>query len=121
MMRCMKLHMPRTIIFIAVLALFASDSLMAQETIGLHITSLTAAERDSLTLRIHKTNDLKLVFACVPAGVIVLSSDQQGASRDALRLKAVQTIIPVVAETRIASAELTQQDAEAACANARRQ
>ena len=117
----MKLHVPIRVLLIAVLALFASHRLMAQETIGLQISSLTSAERDSVMLRVNKTNDLKLVFACVPAGVIVLSSDQQAGSREALRLKVVQAIDPIVAETRISTVELTQQAAETACANTRRQ
>ncbi len=111
--------MPRPLLFLFML--LACNGLMAQETIGLHVDALTSAERDSLVARSHQAGDLHVVYACVPAGILVLASNGQTGSREALRTKALATMAPVIAVGRVGPAELTLHDAESACETARGQ
>jgi len=117
----MRLTMPRPIPLLFLLALFASNRLVAQETIGLQITALTSAERDSVVSLTQASGDLQLVYACVPAGVLVLATDTPSGTREVLRSRAVAALAPVVQAGRIDPIELTLHAAETACENARGQ
>lgn len=115
----MKLHMPKPFITTAFLCLLACTSLKAQETAGIQISALTAAERDSISLQLRNQPGLRMVYACVPVGIIVFSSNVQGISRAAVRSQALNTIAQMIAPGRIGPAELNPQAAEAACQSAR--
>lgn len=96
-------------------------AVMAQEPIGLRINSLTSAERDALTANARQAGELEVVFACVPAGVIVFNGTGPAGSREALRTKVLALATPVIPAPRITEAALTLPAAEAACRAAREQ
>ena len=113
--------MPRPIILFFLFILLACDRLAAQETIGLRVDALTSAERDQLVDRSHQPGELQVVYACVPAGILVFASDGTAGTREALRTKALATMAPVIAIGRVEPTELTLHQAEAACETARGQ
>lgn len=113
--------MPRPITLLFLFTLLACNGLMAQETIGLRIDALTSAERDSLVASSDHAGELHVVYACVPAGILVFSSDTPTGSSEALRTKALIAMAPVIATSRIGTVELTLHDAESACETARGQ
>lgn len=117
----MKLHMPRVPFAVFLLTFLLCGDLKAQETIGIRVSALTSAERDSLNKRLPATGPLKLIYACVPAGILVFRAAQAGTLREALRSQAVNALAPVIAGNRLGPADLDLQAAEAACQTARDQ
>ncbi len=114
----MKLTMPGKFLLPAILSLILCSELVAQEATGFRVTALTSAERDSITQQL-STHDLQLVYACVPAGILVFSSARPGTSRATLRSRIVGTLSEFIAPARIGPADLNLQAAEAACQTAR--
>ncbi|MBK6892610.1 MAG: hypothetical protein IPL81_14440 [Flavobacteriales bacterium] len=113
--------MPRPILLLFLFTLLACNGLMAQETIGLRVDALTSAERDSLVSLSHHAGDPQVIYACVPAGILVFASAEPTASREVLRTRVFAALAPVLAIGRIDPAELTLHDAESACETARGQ
>ncbi|MCC6840539.1 MAG: hypothetical protein IT230_10305 [Flavobacteriales bacterium] len=103
------------------LGLLYSQQASAQNTIGLRVIALTSAERDALVAAAHASGELKVVFACVPAGVIVFSDQGRASSREALRANVRAAMAPTVPAQRIEARELTLEAAEAACETTRGQ
>lgn len=116
----MKLHMHLPVIVLSFLALLLCGSVRAQETTGIRVHALTSAERDSITLQL-EGNEVQLVYACVPAGMLVFATDVAGTSRATLRSKAITALSDLITSNRIAPVELTRVDAESACQSARGQ
>jgi hypothetical protein len=117
----MRSNLTRGLALTALLSFAALAKLSAQAPVGLHIASLTTAERDSLLREVPKNGALRIIFACVPAGVIVIGTDGPSTSREALRAQAVQAMVPWVAEDRITAGTITLHAAEQACETARDQ
>ena len=117
----MTLHMPRPFLLLFLLAFFATNQLRAQAPVGIRITALTSAERDALVQSTRDAGEMKVVYACVPAGIIVFTSNTESTSRQSLRTKAMAALAPIVTEARIEPADITLQAAETACENARGQ
>jgi len=117
----MRAHLTRVLALIGLIAISALAQLSAQAPVGLHIASLTTAERDSLMREVPRTGALKVVFVCVPAGIIAFSTDGPSTSREALRTQAVQALGPWVAQDRITEGTITLHAAEQACETARDQ
>lgn len=113
--------MPRPILLLFLFILLACNRLAAQENLGLRVDALTSAERDSLVARSHQPGELQVVYACVPAGILVFAADSPVGSREALRTKALAAMASVIAIGRVGSAELTLHEAESACETARGQ
>lgn len=117
----MKLHMPRLFLLLFLLAFFATNQLRAQAPVGIRISALTSAERDALVQSTHAAGEMNVVYACVPAGIIVFATNTGSGSRETLRTKAMAALAPVISAARIQPADITQQAAETACENARGQ
>jgi hypothetical protein len=117
----MKLHPFRQIALVLLLATGVTARLSAQGPVGLRITSLTSAERDSISRHMADTGGPMVVYACVPAGIMVFGSPQRGLSAAELRAQAVGSLQPLVGEDRIGQSIITLQAAEEACENARHQ
>lgn len=113
------LHMPKSLLLLSCFACLLGHSVSAQEATGFRINGLTSTERDSLAQHLQVTTDLELVYACVPAGVLVFGANTPGTSRAALRSLALGIMAPVIAANRIGPVELDLQAAEAACETAR--
>jgi hypothetical protein len=88
---------------------------------GVHVSGLTAEERDALNLDLQASGGARLVYACVPAGILVL--EDADATRSAAETRAVlmSRIAAVVPQGRITEEGLTQRTAEERCSNARNQ
>ena len=117
----MKLPMPRLTLLLFLLTFFATNQLLAQEPVGLRITALTSAERDALVQSTRNAGEMHVVYACVPAGIIVFAANAGTTSRESLRTKAMAALAPLVSAARIEPTDITLQAAETACENARGQ
>lgn len=117
----METPFQRCLVLLGLLFALSSTRLNAQEAIGFHITAFTSAERDSIKQHLPAQEGLRVVFACVPAGVLVVSSDGRDASRIQLRSRIVDLLDASLAHDRIGNEELTLEAAETSCANARNQ
>ena len=112
----------RRIICAAFAAISALIHLHAQETtsrVALRITSLTSEERDALSRDLTDGGELRIAFACVPAGILIvepITHDRSAASVRAMAASALIRRLPVARRTDI---HLTQAEAEALCAEAR--
>lgn len=101
------------------LTLCTSALLLAQEPIGLQINAMSSAERDAITTNLSAAGELQVVFACVPAGLIVFNEATSSGSREALRTKVIAAIAPIIPVQRITGTDITLEAAETACQNAR--
>lgn len=113
--------MLRPVLVLAVFSLFFSESIRAQEAIGLQVSGLTSAERDSISLHRSGPEELHLVYACVPAGILVFGSGHSGGTRAVLRSQAIQAMAAIIPAERISPSEWDIQAAESACQAARDQ
>lgn len=52
----------------------AQQSAASPERVTLQVDGLTSATRDALTKDLQRNNEIRVVFACVPAGILVLES-----------------------------------------------
>ena len=93
----------------------------AQQQVGLRITSLTSAERDSTARVVQASHDLRLIYACVPAGILIFATDARDATSATVRTQAEDMLLPVIGDGRVASATITLEAAEQACQNMRGQ
>lgn len=109
----------RALAVLALLLCFAHDRLLAQETVGLHITGLTTNERDALLTQVPEQSGMQVVYACLPAGVVVLRSTDSGMSRGDARLKARNAVARLVPLQRVPDEVLTLEEAEQQCAATR--
>lgn len=85
---------------------------------AVHVDGLTTADRDALHRDLSAPGGMKLIYACVPAGVLVFESPM-GESKQQAKQRAVAAL--EAKSLRGRSEELTGglASAEAACAQAR--
>lgn len=101
------------------LTCLCAGRIAAQDTLGVRISALTAAERDAIASPTQGQSHLKVVYACVPAGVIVFADNQASSSREAAQSRLAPLLSQVLAAPRIAAWNLSLRAAEAACENTR--
>ncbi|MBK6626180.1 MAG: hypothetical protein IPJ87_17990 [Flavobacteriales bacterium] len=89
-------------------------------TLTLRVDGLTAQERDALTEDLRSGTGLKLAYACVPAGLLVIAPADPLSGIDP-RSAAAASIGRTVTSARAHEETLTQQQVEARCTNARNQ
>lgn len=82
------------------------------------VAGLTSDERDAVVRELAHTGQARMVFACVPAGVM-LFEPMPNRSRDAARMSAIAILEARAQRQRIAEVTMSLADAEAACAEAR--
>lgn len=99
------------------LFVFGPGEAAAQDTLGLHIRSLTVAEGHALMAE----EGVDVVYTCIPAGVVVFKSDGTEGSREDLRTRIIAKVATIVGQARIQGSDLTLQAAEAACQTVRGQ
>lgn len=83
-----------------------------------HIDGLTAQDRDAIQQRLGKRSDVKVVFACVPAGIMVFTSEG-GAQKSITRQRAITALSQRVEASRITEMQQSIAESESACAQAR--
>lgn len=88
--------------------------------LALRVDGLTAQERDALAQDLQNGTGVKLAYACVPAGLLVLAPVDPQSGIDP-RGAAAASLARTVTSARIHEETLTQQQVEARCANARNQ
>lgn len=84
----------------------------------LRVNGLTSAERDALTRALPADGSVRLVYACVPAGILILDAPHQG-SRAAVREQVMPLATKRIATNRITEPAMDRTQAEAQCASLR--
>lgn len=105
----------------AVLLLAPAAQAQSPGTDGLYavrIEGMKAADRDALQGQLRQRADLHLVYACVPAGILVFAA-QGAADREATKERATPLLRSRMAGARITELEHGLAEAEAACAQLR--
>lgn len=110
-------------IFLALgLAFFALPGLHAQSTasttLAVHVADLTSEERDAVAQALEASGEARMVFACVPAGVMVFAP-KADRSTHTLRSQSLAALNARMPQQRIHETTLSLADAEAACDEAR--
>lgn len=85
---------------------------------SIHVEDLTAHDRDALQRQIDGMSDLKLVFTCVPAGIMVFAGENDS-NRTATRQRALLVLNSRWAPSRITELDHGIREAETACAQTR--
>jgi len=96
----------------------AQTPTIARERISLHVDGLTSETRDDLARELKRSGDARIVFACVPAGIIVLEA-RPGLTRTELETRSNQLLSNRSATSHARRVEHTIVQAEAACEQAR--
>jgi hypothetical protein len=95
---------------------FANPDPPVRNSIIVHVDGLTSAVRDGLSNDL-KGRDLRMVYACVPAGIMVF--EEPGASPEKLRTDVMPVLERRIAMPRIKVEEIDRAAAEQRCAQAR--
>jgi hypothetical protein len=105
--------------FIALAGMHRTFAQYSPAKVALHINNLTSEERDSLSNELRTHGDLRISFACVPAGILILEPVNSGRSAEQVRALAASALIARLPAARRSEVALTQAEAEALCAAAR--
>lgn len=87
----------------------------------MRIQSLTSEERDALNRQLQAEGSMRVAYACVPAGILILEHDATSRSAAQVRELLLARVESVLPASRIMEANIEQQDAEQRCATARGQ
>lgn len=85
----------------------------------LRIDGLTSTERDALTRALPADGSVRLVYACVPAGILILEAGDNNGTRATVREKVMPLATSRIAASRIAEPAIDRAQAEAQCASLR--
>lgn len=114
----------RTAITLVVALLLGTAGLQAQslspETgrFAVRVSGLTSATRDAVARDLVAQGQARVVFACVPAGILIFES-LNGADRQHMRQAALPLLQQRTAHTTITEVPMSLRDAEAECAEVR--
>ena len=120
----MKTLIFRSLAIAALLLTLGTTSLLAQTTasrIALRVSQLTPDERDALNRDLIARGELRITYACVPAGIIIIEPVGQDRDADSVRAMAAAAIIRRLPADRRMEIPLTLTEAEALCSAARNQ
>ena len=108
------------VLVLAMGSLKAQQRIPADELIVYHIEGLTSATRDGLVRELSTSTELKIVYACVPAGILAFGArDAQG--RTDLETKSRALLASRSSAMRVTRTDHGLPEAEAACSQARNQ
>lgn len=116
----MNTHLSRTLAFLAFIALCGLLQCQAQR-VALRVDGLTAQERDQLSADLGERGDLRISFACVPAGILILEPVSPDRSADSVRAMAAAALIQRLPAQRRSEVSLSLSEAEELCSAARNQ
>ena len=119
--RFIKPKTPFGLFPLLLLTCLCGGRIAAQDTLGVRISALTTAERDAIASSAQGQSHLKVIYACVPAGVIVFADSQASSSREAAQGRLAPLLSQALPANRIAAWNLTLRAAEAACETTRDQ
>ena len=121
----MKTHFARTFVCLAFLPLgtllHAQVQTTAPTRVALRVDGLTAEERDQLSTDLCRRGDLRISFACVPAGILILEPVSPDRSADSVRAMAATALIRRLPAERRSEIALSLNEAEELCSAARNQ
>ncbi len=120
----MKTLFTRTLAFVAfttIAGILWSQAQTASGRVALRVNGLTNEERDLLSNDLQEHGDLRISFACVPAGVLILEPVNQDRSADSVRALAATALIRRLPPSRRTEVPLSLSEAEALCSEARNQ
>lgn len=89
--------------------------------VALRVDGLTSAERDLLTADLGLEGELRISFACVPAGILIIEPTQADRSADSVRAMAASALIRRLPAQRRSEVALSLNEAEELCSEARAQ
>ena len=118
----MKTLLARTLAILAFVAFGGILNTHAQTTaprVALRVQGLTSEERDQLSADLGRRGDLRISFACVPAGILILEPVDGERSADSVRAMAATALIRRLPPQRRSEVALTLTEAEALCSAAR--
>lgn len=93
-------------------------SVVSDGALTVHIDGLTTQDRDAIQQRLGDRSDLKLVFACVPAGIMVFTAEA-GVQKSIIRQRAIPELSTRIDASRITEMQQSIAESESACAQAR--
>ncbi len=114
----------RTAITLALALLLGTAGLQAQSAspetghFAVRVSGLTSATRDALTRDLMAQGQARVVFACVPAGILMFES-LNGIDNEHMRQAALPMLQQRAAHATIAEVSLSLREAEAECAEVR--
>lgn len=121
----MTSHFARTFVclaFFTLSALLHAQSPVAAETrVALRVDGLTSEERDQISSDLRQRGDLRISFACVPAGILILEPVSPDRSADSIRAMAATALIRRLPAQRRSEVALSLNEAEELCSAARNQ
>lgn len=88
---------------------------------GVQVAQLTDAERDTLSGRFNDPGSVRLVYACVPAGLLVFADASTGRSEMESHHAMRAALSSLIEPARITNDRLTLHAAETTCAQTRGQ
>jgi hypothetical protein len=118
----MKTHLSRALASLAILALCGIMQSHAQTTaqrVALRVDGLTSEERDLLSADLGQRGDLRISFACVPAGILILEPVNPERTADSVRAMTAAALIHRLPAQRRSEVALTMNEAEELCREAR--
>ncbi len=107
--------------------LFLADLLVGQapgsdpSRVALRVDGLTHEERDQLSIDLQERGDLRISFACVPAGILILEPIDPERAADSVRAMAATALIRRLPAQRRNEMALSIHEAEALCETSRNQ
>ena len=113
---------PRTIAFLAfliIVGILHSYAQTAAQRVALRVDGLTSEERDQLSSDLSHRGDLRISFACVPAGILILEPLDPDRSADSVRAIAAAALIQRLPARRRSEVALSLNEAEELCSAAR--
>ena len=121
----MNTHIARTLTCLAFITpgilLHAQVQTTALTRVALRVDGLTAEERDQLSTDLCRRGDLRISFACVPAGILILEPVSPDRSADSVRAMAATALIRHLPAERRSEVALSLHEAEELCSAARNQ
>ncbi len=103
---------------VAFAGIFHSQAQTAPQ-VALRVDGLTSQERDQLSTDLVQRGDLRISFACVPAGILILEPTSPDRSVDTVRAMAATALIQRLPAKRRSEVALTMSQAEELCSSAR--
>ncbi len=99
-------------------ALQAQSPAASRATMTVSVQDLTSELRDGIARDLQQSNELRLVYACVPAGIMVFEQQTQ-ASREQMREILTPVLEHRIARQRISMETMDRNVAEERCAQVR--
>lgn len=102
-------------------ALCCSDELIAQERrlFAVQVNDLTPGTRDDISRQLERSKEVRIVFACVPAGILVFESIEGSAASGSTRERTMPLLRHRSRSSDISELNLSIAEAEARCAQVR--